>query len=175
MAGCATRSADDLPTEAQWEYAARNRGQMVIYPTDNGQLDNGRNVANYEQREAYAKKHKLFSRHNPAAVGLFPANPLGLYDMVTNGYEWTLDWYAPDYYAVSPEKNPTGPSTGTKKVTRSYHGLEGDSLAIVSTTFMRYSREPVIAPDTDKDGKPYADNPHRSFTTRCVANRLQRL
>ena len=73
------------------------------------------------------------------------------------------------------QKNPIGPTAGTEKAIRGYHGLEGDSLAIVSTTFMRHSSEPVIAPDTDKNGKPYTDNPHRSFTARSIANVPQRI
>jgi formylglycine-generating enzyme required for sulfatase activity len=164
----------DLPTEVQWEYAARSRGQMVIYPTDNGLIDDGRNVASYQQREAYEKKHGVFDT-SPHSNGQFPPNALGLYDMVTNGYEWVLDWYAADYYGTSPENNPGGPASGTQKVTRGYHGLSGDSLRIVSTTFMRHPVEPTIAPDTDKDGTPYKNNPHRSFTTRCVANHTQRV
>lgn len=165
----------DLPTEAQWEYAARSRGMMVIYPTDNGQIDDGRNVASYEQREAYARKHKLFSGLAPAKVGMYPPNPLGLYDMVTNGYEWVLDWYDSDYYAASTEKNPAGPAAGTQKVTRGYSGMDGDGLAIVSFTFRRHPTEPTIAPDTDKEGRPDTNNQHRSFTARCVANHPQRL
>jgi formylglycine-generating enzyme required for sulfatase activity len=94
----------DLPTEAQWEYAARSRGQNVGYATDNGLLEEGRNVR--------GPKHGRF----PTAVGTFPPNPLGLYDMAGNMGEWVNDWYAK--YNSSPQVNPKGPKTGTKKIYR---------------------------------------------------------
>lgn len=165
----------DLPTEAQWEYASRSRGQMAIYPTDSGRIDDGRNVASYEQRKAYAKEHGLFSEQVPARIGMYPPNPLGLYDMVTNGYEWTLDWYDAGYYAVSPERNPTGPASGTQKVTRGYHGLSGESLRNVSMSFLRHPSEPIRPQLIRGDGKPMTDNPHHSYTARCVVNSPQRV
>ncbi|MEI2514549.1 formylglycine-generating enzyme family protein, partial [Acinetobacter soli] len=48
-----------LPTEAQWEYAARNRGQYVIYPTDNGEYEPGQNVWSDEQRDQVSKSYDL--------------------------------------------------------------------------------------------------------------------
>ena len=98
----------DLPTEAQWEYAARNRGKYVWYPTDDGNLEFGRN---YPPRQ-----RNINPRVFP--VGSFSPSPLGLYDMVGNVKEWVSDWYAEDYYKKSPIDNPTGPATGTKKVMR---------------------------------------------------------
>ncbi|NOZ51709.1 MAG: formylglycine-generating enzyme family protein [Gammaproteobacteria bacterium] len=88
----------DLPTEAQWEYAARSRGQKVGYATDNGDIDLDRN---YPKFERYGH-----------AVGKWPPNPLGLYDMSGNAHEWVNDWYQPDYYQYSPEHNPQGPKEG---------------------------------------------------------------
>jgi len=98
----------DLPTEAQWEYAARNGGRYVWYPTDNGNLVLGRN---------YPPEQKTM---NPFVfpVGSFAPNPLGIYDMVGNVKEWVNDWYEEDYYQKSPIENPTGPTSGTKKVMR---------------------------------------------------------
>jgi formylglycine-generating enzyme required for sulfatase activity len=49
-----------------------------------------------------------FTRTSP--VGAFPANKFGLYDMAGNVWQWCADWYRPDYYAVSPRRNPIGPS-----------------------------------------------------------------
>ena len=94
----------DLPTEAQWEYAARSRGQWVGIANDTGYPDEGRNVAPFER---YGHP-----------VCQYPANPLGLCDMSGNVAEWVRDWYAVDYYAHSPRHNPQGPETGTKKVQR---------------------------------------------------------
>ncbi|MCW7538460.1 formylglycine-generating enzyme family protein [Aquabacterium sp. A7-Y] len=160
----------DLPTEAQWEYAARNRGEYRVYPTDNGQLDDGRNVASFDQRKAYAKKHKLFSSAVPAAVGQFPPNPLGLYDLVTDGMEWTLDWYDENYYSASPERNPSGPSSGTQKVLRGYSVSEGVTLGFLSMTFTRQHSDPQLPPLLDSDDRPIDIDPHTDTTFRCVAN-----
>ena len=95
----------DLPTEAQWEYAARNRGQYILYATDDGNMHPGRNYARNEEME-------------PLAVGSFPPSPLGLYDMSGNASEWVNDWYDKDYYRHSPVDNPQGPETGELRVMR---------------------------------------------------------
>ena len=118
----------ELPTEAQWEYAARSRGRYVGFATDTGLADIGRNFPPFER---YGHP-----------VGKYPPNPLGIYDMSANVDEWVLDWYAEDYYQHSPEKNPKGPESGTKKVIRggSYRESPGGSTV--------YSRK-AVTPDTD--------------------------
>ena len=115
-----------LPTEAQWEYAARNRGQFVLYPTDNGQFEPGRNVPSDEQQQQRSSLGGVDS----FPVGSFPATPLGLYDMGYNKFEWVNDWFDPDYYSYSPEADPQGPAEavftdgfggkGFSKVVRGY-------------------------------------------------------
>jgi len=72
----------DLPTEAQWEYAARSRGLAVAHATNNGDIEYG---VNYRDP---------IKEHNPMPVGSWPPNPLGIYDMTGNVDEWTVDaWH----------------------------------------------------------------------------------
>jgi sulfatase modifying factor 1 len=95
-----------LPTEAEWEYAARGG------PLSAGYLYAGGN--NPDEVMWYADN----SGGTPHPVATKEANELGLYDMSGNAYEWVADWYGKDYYAQSPRQNPTGPSSGPGRVRR---------------------------------------------------------
>jgi formylglycine-generating enzyme required for sulfatase activity len=90
-----------LPTEAEWEYAARGGSTQKRY----GELDE---IAWY-----FKNSNRLV--HEGA---LKKPNAFGLYDMLGNVWEWVNDWYDPDYYRHSPEIDPQGPSTGQRRVLR---------------------------------------------------------
>lgn len=118
----------DLPTEAQWEFAARNRGQYTQYTTDNGNLNEGRNIL---------QDSKTFL----VPVGQFPPNPLGLYDMAGIATDWVNDWYAEDYYAHSAEENPKGPDKGAQKVRRGSNYAESNWMS--ANSVRRWPDKPV--------------------------------
>ena len=99
--GQLTGYAFDLPTEAQWEFAARNRGKKIYYATDNGFLESPRNTD--PLAEVDGKETDTFP------VDAMPPNPLGIYGLQDNAAEWVNDWYDPEYYSYSPVKNPQGP------------------------------------------------------------------
>jgi len=81
----------ELPSEAQWEYAARSGGKNILYPTDNGKLEFGRNIK-------VNRKDKGTSKYYPVSkVGLNPANPLGFHEMAANLPEWVNDWMYSKY------------------------------------------------------------------------------
>jgi sulfatase modifying factor 1 len=103
----------DLPTEAQWEYAARSGGLRHVYSTDNGESEPERNVPTYSQAEAAG---------GLVAVSAFPPNAAGIYYMGMRIYEYTNDWYSADYYSKSPLVNPKGPSNGETHVLRGFGG-----------------------------------------------------
>ncbi|NCB61918.1 MAG: sulfatase modifying factor 1 [Gammaproteobacteria bacterium] len=148
----------DLPTEAQWEYAARSRGQYLPYATSNGKIERGVNVPTFDER---AKMNDVGISIYP--VGKYPPNPLGLYDMGLSGLEWANDWYAADYYAHSPVDNPQGPGTGDRKVMRGYSG--GDYQ--YALTMFRKSNLPSPLFDGHKaEDDQFPPN----FGFRCVVN-----
>jgi formylglycine-generating enzyme required for sulfatase activity len=107
-----------LPTEAEWEYAARGGGKEVLF-------GNGKNVldpkeANFNTNTAYKKPYSVSGeyRKKTTPVGSFAPNALGLYDMSGNVWEWCSDWYGSDYYKNSPATNPQGPTSGSDRVLR---------------------------------------------------------
>lgn len=111
----------NLPTEAQWEYAARNRGQYVTIATDDGTLrvnkktEKGENFATDEDRDEVSDSSGISSSSIRFSVDKYPPSPLGLYNMADNGKEWVIDWYNPDYYGKSPKKDPQGPDNPVVK------------------------------------------------------------
>ncbi|PKG36766.1 MULTISPECIES: formylglycine-generating enzyme family protein [Psychrobacter] len=157
----------DLPTEAQWEYAARNRGQYVLFPTDTGEIDPERNMWTYEEKREFSDKYNT-SLAVPM-LGLYPPNPLGLYDLSNQNYEWIIDWYDPEYYAMSIEHNPQGPKTGTEKVLRGVTATEGSAGnvhaggAVTVKRFQKEPNPPLISEDPNVN--------QNAFTSaRCVIN-----
>jgi len=98
------RTTYRLPTEAEWEKACRGGLEYAEYAWGN------------ESPETF----DYFSGDwkGPKPVAKWRANAFGLFNMGDNVHEWCADWYAEDYYASSPERNPPGPESGTRRVSR---------------------------------------------------------
>jgi sulfatase modifying factor 1 len=94
-----------LPTEAEWECAARGGLEQCLYPWGNQPVC---------ERTGYGTRWA----RGPEPVGGSAPNAFGLFDMCENIHEWCADWYDPQYYAVSPAWNPQGSPTGTRRASR---------------------------------------------------------
>jgi sulfatase modifying factor 1 len=163
-----TKLPFDLPSEAQWEYAARSGGKRVLFATYNGKIERPRNFPKDWQHET--------EQPPPPEIGSYPANPAGLYGMSEDNGEWVNDWFDEDYYKKSPKNNPRGPLTGDKKVLR---GSVGGPTEISAMVFMRTSAVPQPLHDTYPNGFGYEKrvevpfpgySGYKSDNFRCVIN-----
>ncbi|QFS86221.1 MULTISPECIES: formylglycine-generating enzyme family protein [unclassified Marinobacter] len=137
-----------LPSEAQWEYAARNRGQPIAYATDTGEVE----LDKYLQRPSqYIDPMQPVSGnaliHSSSdverrPVGSYPPNPLGLHDMTGSVAEWTKDWFYPGFDHL-PTKNPVAKQQSNehagKRVVRDLAGF-GDHVGGNATVYGRTGR-----------------------------------
>jgi formylglycine-generating enzyme required for sulfatase activity len=127
-----------LLSEAQWEYAARERGKWLMYSTKWGGIDGDTNGSDKSVREIDSLSHSM--------------NDLGVYFMSGNLSEWVLDWYDPDYYQISPIENPINNqpvesselalSYEQTKVHRGGHQFLDSSVGLERNVFHRFYNKP---------------------------------
>jgi formylglycine-generating enzyme required for sulfatase activity len=138
VAYCAWLSASSgrafrLPTEAEWEKAARGGVEGKRYPWGD-RLD--RNMANF------LTDPSLKAIQGTTACRTYPPNSYGLFDTIGNVWEWVQDWYDQDYYRTSPPRNPLGPAQGQLRVIR------GGSWLVADMRMLSCSHRHKVPPDT---------------------------
>ena len=131
-----------LPTEAEWEYAARGGVAGKRFPWGDALLDGDKHRCNIWQGRFPDSNTLADGHYGTAPAESFATNGFGLYNMAGNVWEWCADWFSPDWHRSHSTVNPTGPPTGDNKVLKGGSYLCHDSYCNRYRIGARYANTP---------------------------------
>jgi formylglycine-generating enzyme len=127
-----------LPTEAEWEFAARGGLNGKDFAWGDEQTPEGVWMANSWQGFFPFEDDRTDGHHGTAPVGCFPANGYGLYDMIGNVWEWATDWYRPGHHFSEGTVDPSGPADASATAGGQIRVIKGGSWVCSPNFCARY-------------------------------------